>query len=246
MGRQGGMIALRDERIKFLLQRIDVFERKNERGYALEPTFKLRCPFSEKEWFNELPEVKIDSWEDLARKFLTSFAANTRKKTAEERLPTSSGHRYKKGRDQQDWRPHGKDHYEDRTHEDRKPSPYFPPCGPKPVAPEGLTPLTHSVSTVLDYAEHQGLVEYDPSIAPAYSVDNSPYCGFHRAPRHDTGNCKILEHEIGNLILAGYLSQFIKKRNTWRKDGVKKPVDNRSKKAAEAPPKRKEIGFPSD
>ncbi|VFQ76056.1 unnamed protein product [Cuscuta campestris] len=32
------------------------------------------------EWFNELPEGKIDSWEDLARRFLVHFAGNRKKK----------------------------------------------------------------------------------------------------------------------------------------------------------------------
>ncbi|VFQ88934.1 unnamed protein product [Cuscuta campestris] len=32
------------------------------------------------EWFSELPEGKIDSWEDLARRFLVHFAGNRKKK----------------------------------------------------------------------------------------------------------------------------------------------------------------------
>ncbi|VFQ82894.1 unnamed protein product [Cuscuta campestris] len=125
---------------------------------------------------------------------------------------------YKKGRDQRDGRPQGKDQYKDRTYEERKPYPFFPPRGPKLMEPEEYTPLTHSVNTVFDYAKHQGLVEYDPSFSPLYALDNSPYCRFHKAANHDTDEFNVLKREIENLIRAGNLSQFVKNRNTWRKD----------------------------
>ncbi|VFQ79606.1 unnamed protein product [Cuscuta campestris] len=69
---------------------------------------------------------------------------------------------------------------------------------------------------------------------------------FHIVADHVTNECKVLKREIENLIQAGHLSQFVKKRNTWRKDNEKKPADNRRKKAAEASQKRKEIGLLSD
>ncbi|VFQ62043.1 unnamed protein product [Cuscuta campestris] len=43
------------------------------------------------EWFNELPEGKIESWEDLARKFLVHFAGNRKKKLHFSHLLPASG-----------------------------------------------------------------------------------------------------------------------------------------------------------
>ncbi|VFQ69578.1 unnamed protein product [Cuscuta campestris] len=299
------------------------------------------------EWFNELPEGKIDSWEDLARRFLVHFAGNRKKKlhfshllsvrqrpdeplreflarwklettrvygaddktrlstfhlvlrsgdfskrlalekpreysialamaedeaeeleankkkeeagrlgsiatavkpmprkvTIDERPHLLVGHCFRKGRDPRDRRSHGKDIYEEGG-EDMRP---YPPRGPKLLFPDELTPLTHPVSAILDFAEHQGLVEYDPRFPPICTVGEGPYCRFHRAAGHDTDACKVLKREIENLIQAGYLRQFVKKKNTWHKDDGKKNGDNRGKKpAGTQQKKRKEIGLPSD
>ncbi|VFQ71635.1 unnamed protein product [Cuscuta campestris] len=301
------------------------------------------------EWFSELPEGKIDSWEDLARRFLVHFAGNRKKKlhfshllsvrqrpdellreflarwklettrvygaddktrlstfhlvlrsgdfskrlalekpreysialamaedeaeaeeleankkkeeagrlgsiatavkptprkvTIDERPHLPVGHCFWKGRDPHDRRSHGKDIYEEGG-EDRRP---YPPRGPKLLFPDELTPLTHPVSAILDFAEHQSLVEYDPRFPPICTVAEGPYCRFHRAAGHDTDACKVLKREIENLIQAGYLRQFVKKKNTWRKDDGKKNGDNRGKKpAGTQQKKRKEIGLPSD
>ncbi|VFQ78673.1 unnamed protein product [Cuscuta campestris] len=298
------------------------------------------------EWFNELPEGKIDSWEDLARRFLVHFARNRkknlhfshllsvrqdeplreflarwklettrvygaddktrlstfhlvlrsgdfskrvalekpreysialamaedeaeaeeleankkreeagrlgsiatavkptpRKVTIDERPHLPVGHRFRKGRDPRDRRSHGKDIYE--GDKDRRP---YPPRGPKLLFPDELTPLTHPVSAILDFAEHQGLVEYDPRFPPICTVGEGPYCRFHKAAGHDTDACKVLKREIENLIQAGYLRQFVKRKNTWRKDDGKKSEDNRGKKPAGTQQmKRKEIGLPSN
>ncbi|VFQ67186.1 unnamed protein product [Cuscuta campestris] len=301
------------------------------------------------EWFNELPEGKIDSWEDLARRFLVHFAGNRKKKlyfshllsvrqrpdeplreflarwklettrvygtdektrlstfhlvlqsgdfskrlaleklreyaialamaedeaeaeeleankkkeeegrlgtmvattrpparkvTIDKRSHLPAGHRFWKGRDPRDRRSFGKDVYEEGV-DDRKP---YPPKGPKLIFPYELTPLTHPVSAILDFAEHQGLVEYDPRFPPICTVGEGPYYRFHIAAGHDTDACKVLKREIKNLIQAGYLRQFVKKKNTWRKDDGKKNVDNQGKKpAGTQQKKRKEIGLPSD
>ncbi|VFQ92435.1 unnamed protein product [Cuscuta campestris] len=203
------------------------------------------------EWFNELPEGKIDSWEDLARRFLVHFARNRKKKLHFSHLlsvrqrpdellreflarwkldttraiegipgemeagrqnqvihfPSSSTVR---GRDPRDTRSLGKDAYEEGA-EDRKP---YSPSGPKLLFLDELTPLTHPVRAILDFAEHQGLVEYDPRFPPICTVGEGPYCRFHRAAGHDTNACKVLKREIENLIQAGYLRQFVKKKNT--------------------------------
>ncbi|VFQ84065.1 unnamed protein product [Cuscuta campestris] len=401
MGRSG------DERIDFLLQRLDALEKRSGPGQVAEPMFRLCSPFSERilraplpssfqmppiprydgttdpqehfnryltlmnvvtfskevlcrsfpatldglasEWFNELPEGKIDSWEDLARRFLVHFAGNRKKKlqfshllsvrqrpdeplreflarwklettrvygaddktrlstfhlvlrsvdfskrlalekpreysialamaedeaeveeleankkkeeagrfgssvtavkptprkvTIDERPHLPVGHRFRKGRDPRDRRSHGKDIYEEGG-EDRRP---YPPRGPKLLFPNELTPLTHPVSAILDFTEHQGLVEYDPRFPPICTVSEGPYCRFHRAAGQDTDACKVLKREIENLIQAGYLRQFVKKKNTWRKDDGKKSGDNRGKKpAGTQQKKRKKIGLPSD
>ncbi|VFQ61815.1 unnamed protein product [Cuscuta campestris] len=301
------------------------------------------------EWFNELPERKIESWEDLARRFLVHFAGNRKKKlhfshllsvrqrpdeplreflarwklettrvygaddqtrlstfhlvlrsgdfskrlalekpieysialamseeeaeteeleankkkeeagrlgsiamamrptprkvTIDERPHLLVKNRFRKGRDPHDRRSHGKDVYEEGG-EDRR---HYPPRGPKLLFLDELTPLTHPVSAILDFAEHQGLVEYDPRFPPICTVGEGPYCRFHRAAGHDTDACKVLKREIENLIHARYLRQFVKKKNTWRKDDRKKSGDNRRKKpAGTQQKKRKEIGLPSD
>ncbi|VFQ98421.1 unnamed protein product [Cuscuta campestris] len=266
------------------------------------------------EWFNELPEGKIDSWEDLARRFLVHFAGNRKKKlhfshllsvrqrpdeplreflarwklettrvygaddktrlstfhlvlrsgdfskrlalekpreysivlamaedqaeaeeleankkkeeagrlssiatavkstprkvTIDERPHLPVGHRFRKGRDPRDRRSHGKDVYEEGG-EDKRP---YPPRGPKLLFPDELTPLTHPVSAILDFAEHQGFVEYDPRFPPICTVGEGPYCRFHRAAGHDTDACKVLKREIENLIQAGY---FAEQRKKW-------------------------------
>ncbi|VFQ93083.1 unnamed protein product [Cuscuta campestris] len=174
---------------------------------------------------------------------LTAAKPTPRKVTIDERPHLPVGHRFRKGRDPRDRRSFGKDVYEEGA-EDRKP---YPPKGPKLLFPDELTPLTHPVSAILDFAEHQGLVEYDLRFPPICTVGEGPYCRFHRAAGHDTDACKVLKREIENLIQAGYLRQFVKKKNTWRKDDGKKNVDNRGKKpAGTQQKKRKEIGLPSD
>ncbi|VFQ79428.1 unnamed protein product [Cuscuta campestris] len=144
------------------------------------------------------------------------------KKNTEEQSPTSSGHRYKKGRDQQNQQPQGRDIYEEMGYGERKPYPSYPPHSPKLMLLKEHTPLTHPISMILDYVEHQGRVEYDPRFDLVYVVENGPYCRFHWAGSHDSDECKVL-----------------KKRNTWQKDDGKKPADHSGKKAVEAPQKRR-------
>ncbi|VFQ90193.1 unnamed protein product [Cuscuta campestris] len=194
----------------------------------------------------EAEELEENKKKEEAGRLGTTVAAArppARKVTIDERSHLPAGLCFRKGRDQRDRRSFGKDVYKEGV-DDRKP---YPPRGPKLIFLDELTPLTHPVSAILDFAEHQGLVEYDPRFPPICTVGDGPYCRLHKAAGHDTDACKVLKREIENLIQAGYLRQFIKKKNTWRKDDGKKNVDNRGKNpAGTQQKKRKEIGLPSD
>ncbi|VFQ89998.1 unnamed protein product [Cuscuta campestris] len=284
----GGVGRSGDERLNFLLQRLDALKKRSGPGQVAEPVFRLRSPFSERilraplpssfqmppisrsipttldglasEWFNELPERKIDSWEDLARRFLVHFAGNRKKKLhfshllsvrqrldeplrefltrwklettrvygADDKTRLSTFHlvlrsgdfskrlalekpreyaialamaeddaeaeeleankkkeeagRLGPGRDPRDKRSFGKDAYEEGA-KDKKP---YPPRGPKLLFPDELTPLTHPVSAILDFAEHQGLVEYDSRFPPICTVGKKP-AGTQQKKRKEIG-----------------------------------------------------------
>ncbi|VFQ87000.1 unnamed protein product [Cuscuta campestris] len=273
----GGVGRSGDERLDFILQRLDALEKRSGPGHVAKPMFRLCSPFSERilraplpnsfqmpliprydgtadphqhfnryqtlmnvvtfleevlcrsfpatldglasEWFNELLEGKIDSWEDLAQRFLVHFAGNKTKL-----------------------------HFSHLVSVRQRPDePLREFLARWKLETTRVYEADDKTSAILDFAKHQGLVEYDPRFPPICTVGEGPYCRFHKEAGHDTNACKVLKREIENLIQAGYLRQFVKKKNTWRKDDGKKNVDNRGKKAAGTQQKkRKEIGLPSD
>ncbi|XP_031111900.1 uncharacterized protein LOC116015871 [Ipomoea triloba] len=92
-----------------------------------------------------------------------------------------------------------------------------PPCrefveGLRLTPTRFLTPLTQPVSTILNHAEGQGIVQYlgeCMKISP--KVDPNKYCRFHHQTGHDTDECIHLKRQIEDLIQRGYLGQFVKR-----------------------------------
>ncbi|VFQ62677.1 unnamed protein product [Cuscuta campestris] len=267
------------------------------------------------ECFNELPEGKIDSWEDLARRFLVHFTGNrkklhfshllsvrqrpdeplreflarwkletTRVYGADDKTRLSTFHlvlrsgdfskrlALEKPREYAIALAMVEDEAEPEELEANKKKEEAGRLGPILTAAK---PMTRKV-TIDEQphlpAGHRFRKGRDPRDRRSFGKDvyeegaedrkpNPPgvpscyfrmslhplHTPFHRAAGHDTDACKVLKRDIENLIQAGYLRQFVKKKNTWRKDDGKKTGDNRGKKPAGTQlKKRKEIGLPSD
>ncbi|KAL5537549.1 hypothetical protein UlMin_045506 [Ulmus minor] len=66
------------------------------------------------------------------------------------------------------------------------------------------TPLTETVATVFNQAEHRGIFNYPPGIrTPVNKRDNRKYCRFHRDTGHTTEECRVLKDEVERLIQRG-------------------------------------------
>ncbi|KAL5556087.1 hypothetical protein UlMin_038323 [Ulmus minor] len=66
------------------------------------------------------------------------------------------------------------------------------------------TPLTETVATVFNQAEHRGIFNYPPGIrTPVNKRDNTKYCKFHRDTGHTTEECRVLKDEVERLIQRG-------------------------------------------
>ncbi|VFQ87969.1 unnamed protein product [Cuscuta campestris] len=268
------------------------------------------------EWFNELPEGKIDSWEDLARRFLVHFAGNRKKKLhfshlllvrqrpdeplreflprwklettrvygADDKTKLSTFHlvlrsgdfskllALEKPREYSIALAMAEDEAEAEELETNKKKEEAGRLGPilmaaKPT-PRKVTiderphlPAGHRFRKGRDPRDRRSfgkdvyeegaedMKPYPPEVPSCYSQMSLHllHILFHRAAGHYTDACKVLKREIETLIQAGYLRQFVKKKNTWRKDDGKKAADNRGKKpAGTQQKKRKEIGLPRD
>ncbi|VFQ66025.1 unnamed protein product [Cuscuta campestris] len=242
------------------------------------------------EWFNELPEGKIESWEDLARRFLVHFAGNRKKKLhflhhlSVRQRPDEPLREFLARWKLETTRVYGAD---DKTRLSTfhlvLRSGDFSKC----LALEKPREYSNALAMAEDEAEAEELEANKKkeeagrlgSIAMAVrptlrkvTIDERPHLpvgnrfrkgrdprdrrshgkdvyeeGSEEAAGHDTDACKVLKREIENLIQAGYLRQFVKKKSTWRKDDGKKSGDNRGKKpAGTQQKKRKEIGLLSD
>ncbi|KAL5546086.1 hypothetical protein UlMin_005773 [Ulmus minor] len=76
------------------------------------------------------------------------------------------------------------------------------------------TPLTETVATVFNQAEHRGIFNYLPGIrTPANKRDNTKYCRFHRDTGHTTEECRVLKDEVERLIQRGQLREFVRGAN---------------------------------
>ncbi|KAL5554142.1 hypothetical protein UlMin_041543 [Ulmus minor] len=76
------------------------------------------------------------------------------------------------------------------------------------------TPLTETVATVFNQAEHRGIFNYPPGIrTPANKRDNTKYCRFHRDTGHTTEECRVLKDEVERLIQRGQLREFVRGAN---------------------------------
>ncbi|KAL5550050.1 hypothetical protein UlMin_000226 [Ulmus minor] len=89
--------------------------------------------------------------------------------------------------------------------------------GPPPVQIPRFreyTPLTETVATVFNQAEHRGIFNYPPGIrTPANKRDNTKYCRFHRDTGHTTEECRVLKDEVERLIQRGQLREFVRGAN---------------------------------
>ncbi|XP_019160746.1 PREDICTED: uncharacterized protein LOC109157300 [Ipomoea nil] len=120
--------------------------------------------------------------------------------------------------------------------------------GPRLTPTRFLTPLTQPISTILEHAEGQGIVEYPGECMKiSLKVNHNKYCKFHRQSGHDTDECILLKRQIEELIQRGYLGQFVQwpgqgqgqhQGRVWRKGGSSEP-------SASAPRKR-ELGQLTD
>ncbi|VFQ98842.1 unnamed protein product [Cuscuta campestris] len=258
----GGAGRSGDKRLDCLLQRLDALEKRSGPGHVAEPMFRLRSSFSERilrapfpnsfqmppilrydgtadpqEHFNRYQTLmnvvtfseEIDSWEDLARRFLVHFASNRKKKLHFSHLLSV------------------------RQRQDEPLREFLARWKLETTRVYGADDKTrlstfHLVLRSGDFSKRLALEKpREYAIALAMAEDEAEVEEFHRAAGHDTDTCKVLKREIENLIQAGYLRQFVKKKNTWRKDDGKKIGDNRGKKPAGTQlKKRKEIGLPSD
>ncbi|CAH9090571.1 unnamed protein product [Cuscuta europaea] len=104
------------------------------------------------------------------------------------------------------------------------------------------TPLTHPVSTILNYAEEQDLFPKDPrSAREIYAIhQGDTYCRYHKSTSHNTDDCVSLKKAIELLIQRGELHQFIK--NAPRKN----TGENTDKEEGDIATKKHEIGRLSD
>ncbi|KAL5569070.1 hypothetical protein UlMin_025645 [Ulmus minor] len=76
------------------------------------------------------------------------------------------------------------------------------------------TPLTETVATVFNQAEHRGIFNYPPGIrTPANKRDNTKYCRFHRDTGHTTEECRVLKDEVERLIQRGQLREYVRGAN---------------------------------
>ncbi|KAL5538665.1 hypothetical protein UlMin_044967 [Ulmus minor] len=76
------------------------------------------------------------------------------------------------------------------------------------------TPLTETVATVFNQAEHRGIFNYLPGIrTPANKRDNTKYCRFHRDTGHTTEECRVLKDEVERLIQMGQLREYVRGAN---------------------------------
>ncbi|KAL5539356.1 hypothetical protein UlMin_044110 [Ulmus minor] len=76
------------------------------------------------------------------------------------------------------------------------------------------TPLTETVATVFNQAEHCGIFNYPPGIrTPANKRDNTKYCRFHRDTGHTTEECRVLKDEVERLIQRGQLREYVRGAN---------------------------------
>ncbi|KAL5538453.1 hypothetical protein UlMin_044111 [Ulmus minor] len=76
------------------------------------------------------------------------------------------------------------------------------------------TPLTETVATVFNQAEHRGIFNYPPGIrTPANKRDNTKYCRFHRDTGHTTEECRVLKDKVERLIQRGQLREYVRGAN---------------------------------
>ncbi|KAL5540991.1 hypothetical protein UlMin_042564 [Ulmus minor] len=76
------------------------------------------------------------------------------------------------------------------------------------------TPLTDTVATVFNQAEHRGIFNYPLGIrTPANKRDNTKYCRFYRDTGHTTEECRVLKDEVERLIQRGQLREYVRGAN---------------------------------
>ncbi|XP_031120891.1 uncharacterized protein LOC116024129 [Ipomoea triloba] len=214
------------------------------------------------DWFTSLPEKSISTFADLSVKFLSYYACSTPKKKQfasmcnnvrsgpfhrnliQNRPKTYAvlldrAARFVEAEEVERKKKEEEQGRRDKAPQDERRAPKPPrQAGPRLAPLRYLTPLTHSVSAILEHAEVMGIVSYPQEcmkVSP--NADPNKYCRFHRQQGHDTDECMVLKKQIEELIQRGYLGQYVKRSgqgrppaNVWIKKGGPEPPASGSRK----------------
>ncbi|KAL5579748.1 hypothetical protein UlMin_012190 [Ulmus minor] len=76
------------------------------------------------------------------------------------------------------------------------------------------TPLTETVATIFNQAEHHEIFNYPPGIRTQVNKrDNTKYYRFHRDTGYTTEECRVLKDEVERLIQGGQLREYVRGAN---------------------------------
>ncbi|XP_043809464.1 uncharacterized protein LOC122722521 [Manihot esculenta] len=176
-------------------------------------------------WFNNLEAGSINSFGDLATRFISRFIAGV---PADRKTSYLETIRFARGLTDKGKAPEEKRLEKHERKHGRRPEPYKQPWERRdqrplpsqdPVqrsrpswVPEKPTPLNASRAEVLIAVQDKEFLQWPrPLRAEADQRNPDKYCQYHRTHGHDTNNCFQLIAEIERLIKRGHLKNFVKK-----------------------------------